>query len=69
MSDRPLHEVVKDHMVTTVGGWTAYGPVITDELAAVLKVADALRLWSDRGYECDAYDDAVADLRRALEGR
>jgi len=71
VSDRPLHEVVAESGVhRIIDGWTV---PITPQLAAVLKAADALRVfvyWEDpMCREISAYDAAVADLRRVLEGK
>lgn len=83
MSDRPLHEVVAESGVhRIIDGWTV---PITPQLAAVLKAADdavsaarAVLGWieghahieeDEIELTCNAYDAAVADLRRVLEGK
>lgn len=76
-SDRPLHEVVAESGVhRIVDGWTV---PITPQLAVVLKAADAYRHANFYDYDEErvadvpaldaAYDAAVADLRRVLEGK
>lgn len=82
MTDRPLHEVVLERAELFASGGAVNHRA---ELAAVLKAADesvaaarAVLGWieghahveeDEIELTCNAYDAAVADLRRALEGK